>query len=88
MIHTARYEKILKDVLAGDKDGNIKFDDLCYLLEKLGFTLNRISGSHHIYSYKNIIELIDLQPDKGDHSKAKKYQVRQVRQFIIKYLEV
>ena len=37
--YTARYEKILKDVLSGDKDGNIRFDDLCGLLEKLGFKL-------------------------------------------------
>lgn len=84
----AKYEKILADVLSGCRDGNINFSDLCYLLEKIGFHLNRISGSHHIFSYGKIAELIDLQPDKKDHSKAKKYQVRQVRQFILKYLEV
>jgi hypothetical protein len=35
-----------------------------------------------------IVELIDLQPDKKDHSKAKIYQVQQVRNFIEKYMEV
>lgn len=35
--------------------------------------------------YPGVAELIDLQPDKKDHSKAKKYQVRK---FIEKYLEV
>ena len=84
----ARYEKILEDVLSGYNDGNINFNDLCYLLEKLGLQLRRISGSHHIFSYKDIVELIDIQPDKKDHSKAKKYQVKQVRQFMLKYLEV
>jgi predicted RNA binding protein YcfA (HicA-like mRNA interferase family) len=83
-----KYEKLLQYVLSGQKDGNINFIELCNLMEKLGFKLERISGSHHIFSYKNIIELIDLQPDKKDHSKAKIYQVKQVRKFLIKYLEV
>ena len=83
-----KHEKILADVLSGKKDGNIRFTDICGLLENLGFNLERISGSHHIYSYEGIIELIDLQPDKRDHSKAKKYQVKQVREFIRRYIEV
>ena len=83
-----KYEKILKDVLSGEKDGNIKFNDLCNLLDSLGVKLQRISGSHHVFAYPGIIELIDLQPDKKDHSKAKNYQVRQVRKFIKQYLEV
>lgn len=82
-----KYEKILQDVLNGRKDGNINFNDLCNLLENLGLNLERIAGSHHIFSYKSVPELIDLQPDKKDHSKAKSYQVKQVRKFIEKYLE-
>ena len=46
------------------------------------------ASGHRVYSYPGVAELIDLQPDKKDHSKAKKYQVRQVRKFIEKYLEV
>lgn len=83
-----KYGKVLQDVLSGRKDGNIDFNELCKLLENLGFVLRRISGSHHIFSYGEIAELIDLQPDKKDHSKAKNYQVKQVRKFIEKYLEV
>jgi predicted RNA binding protein YcfA (HicA-like mRNA interferase family) len=83
-----KYEKVLEDVLSGKKDGNINFNELCTLLEKLGCKLERISGSHHIFSYGNVTELIDLQPDKKDHSKAKIYQVKQVRKFIEKYMEV
>jgi predicted RNA binding protein YcfA (HicA-like mRNA interferase family) len=83
-----KYEKVLQDVLSGSKDGNINFNDLCNLLEKLGCKLERISGSHHIFSYNQVVELIDLQPDKKDHSKAKIYQVKQVRKFIEKYMEV
>lgn len=81
-------DKILQAVLSGRNDHSIRFDDLRYLLDYLGFDLNRITGSHHIYSYKNIAELIDLQPDKKDHSKAKSYQVKQVRAFIKNYSEV
>ena len=83
-----KYDKILIDVLSGKKDNNIKFNDLCHLLESMGVELQRISGSHHVFAYPGIVELIDLQPDKKDHSKAKPYQVRQVRKFINKYLEV
>ena len=83
-----KHEKVLADVMSGKKDGNIRFADICGLLENLGFNLERISGSHHIYSYEGIMELIDIQPDKRDHSKAKKYQIRQIRDFIRRYIEV
>lgn len=83
-----KQDKILDDVLSGRRDSNINFNDLCKLLENKGLTLERISGSHHIYSYPEVLELIDLQPDKKDHSKAKVYQVKQVRNFLKKYLEV
>ena len=83
-----KQDKILQDVLSGKKDHNINFNDLCSLLEYLGVELQRISGSHHVFAYPGVMELIDLQPDKKDHSKAKSYQVRQVRAFIKKYLEV
>ena len=83
-----KHDKTLEDVLTGQKDAHIKFSDLCSLLEYLGLELQRISGSHHVFAYPGIIELIDLQPDKKDHSKAKSYQVKQVRKFIEKYLEV
>jgi predicted RNA binding protein YcfA (HicA-like mRNA interferase family) len=83
-----KYDKVLEDVLSGKKDGNINFNELCNLLERLGCKLERIAGSHHIFSFSDIVELIDLQPDKKDHSKAKAYQVKQVRRFIEKYMEV
>ncbi len=84
----SKYDKILEDIFTGKKDNNINFNELCGFLERLGFKLERISGSHHIFSYENIVELIDIQPDKRERSKAKAYQVRQIRKFIEKYLEV
>lgn len=84
----SQYEKLLQSVMSGKQDQGIKFDDLVKLLQNSGFALERISGSHHIFSYPDVMELIDLQPDKKDHSKAKSYQVRQVRRFFKTYLEV
>jgi len=74
-------EKIIDRVLRGTSDANINFADLCSLLNKLGFE-ERIKGSHHIFWKKNITEIINVQP-RG--SKAKPYQVKQVRNLILKY---
>jgi len=76
-----KFEKTLEKILRGVSDANIDFDDLCQLLDGLGFQ-GRIRGSHHIYSKDGVIEIINLQP-KG--SKAKPYQVKQVRTLILKY---
>ncbi len=76
-----KHEKILLQILRGSSDANISFNDLFNLLKKLGFE-ERIRGSHHIFRRKGIIEKINLQ---RDGSKAKVYQVRQVRNLILKY---
>jgi len=47
----------------------------------LGFE-KRIRGSHHIFAKEGIEEILNIQP-KG--SKAKNYQVKQVREVILKY---
>jgi virulence-associated protein VapD len=62
-------------------DTNIAFDDLRQLLLRLGFE-ERKRGSHHIFRKEGIEEKINLQ---RDDSKAKSYQVRQVRAVILKY---
>ena len=76
-----KYAKILTMVLSGSSYANTDFNDLCKLLEILGFTF-RTRGSHHNFFKKGIEERINLQRD-GD--KAKQYQVRQVRNILIKY---
>jgi hypothetical protein len=73
--------KLLQKILRGESDANISFRELCQLLLKLGFE-EHIRGSHHIFTKLNIEELINLQEDS---SKAKVYQVRQVRSVIVKY---
>lgn len=74
-------EKVLLKVLRGTSDANISFNDLCLLLDYLGFD-ERIRGSHHIFTKTDIDEILNLQP-KG--AKAKAYQVKQVRNIILRY---
>ncbi len=77
----SKYEKLLVQVLRGASDANIPFDNLCGLLRNLGFS-ERIRSSHHIFSREGVEEIINLQPIG---SKAKAYQVKQVRSIILKY---
>ncbi|NEO68279.1 type II toxin-antitoxin system HicA family toxin [Moorena sp. SIO3H5] len=76
-----KYEKLLQKILTGTSDNNIKFSELCQLLKKLGFD-ERIRGDHYIFTKDNVEEIINIQP-LG--TKAKAYQVRQVRNLIVKY---
>lgn len=62
-------------------DKNIAFSDLINLLIKFGFEL-RINGSHHIFTREVVGEIINLQSKNG---KTKPYQVKQVREVIVKY---
>ncbi|OQY30864.1 MAG: toxin HicA [Anaerolineaceae bacterium 4572_5.2] len=68
-------------ILRGKSDKNISFNDLCHLLLKLGFQ-ERTRVSHHNFRKEGVNEKINLQ---RDGSKAKAYQVRQVRKIILKY---
>jgi len=77
----AQYEKLLIKILRGASDAQIPFDQLCGLLVLLGFQ-ERIRGSHHIFTRAEVEEIINIQP-KDSH--AKPYQVRQIRQVILKY---
>ena len=74
------YEKLLLRILSGQSDANTPFTEMCQLLRKLGFE-ERIRGSHHIFTKEGMEEILNLQP-KG--SKSKPYQVKQVRNLILK----
>ena len=76
-----KYEKIIFQILRGTSDANIAFSDVIALLKHFGFE-ERIKGSHHIFRKEGIEEKINLQKDG---SKAKPYQVKQVRAVILKY---
>jgi len=73
--------KILDRILRGTSDANIPFDGMCHLLRRLGFE-ERIRGSHHIFTRDGVEEILNLQSKGG---KAKPYQVKQVRNVILRY---
>ena len=74
-------EKTLEKLLRGESDANIRFDEICQLLQAKGFRM-RVSGSHHIFTKSGVKERINLQ---REGSKAKPYQVRQVRKILSQY---
>ena len=77
----AKFENTLQAVLRGSSDQNVDFGDLRHALLQLGFQ-ERIKGGHFIFSKHGMVEMINLQPVG---SKAKAYQVKQVRNLIVKY---
>jgi hypothetical protein len=68
-------------VLVGRSDANMPFSDLIALLKALGFS-ERIKRDHHVLWKDDVVEIVNLQP-KG--SKAKPYQVKQVRNILLRY---
>ncbi len=74
-------EKTLDKILRGDSDANIRFEELCHLLQAKGFRM-RVSGGHHIFTQSGVMERINLQ---REGSKAKPYQVRQIRRILANY---
>jgi len=77
----SKYEKLLSRIIEGQSDANVRFDELCELLRRLGFD-ERVRGSHHLFRKQGIEEKINLQ---RDGNKAKVYQVKQVRRVILTY---
>lgn len=72
----SKFDKLLQKLLSGVSDKNIDFVDLVKLLISLDLVV-RIKGSHHIFTNPKVEEI--------EGSKAKAYQVKQVREIIIKY---
>jgi hypothetical protein len=77
----SKYGKLIQRILSGAADGNIEFEDLRQLLVRMGFE-ERVRGSHHIYARVGVDEIINIQPIGA---KAKRYQVKQVREMMLKY---
>jgi len=76
-----KHEKLLLKIIGGASDANIQFDELCNFLKHLDFAM-RVKGSHHIFRKEGIAEKINLQ---RDGNMAKPYQVKQVRNVVVKY---
>jgi predicted RNA binding protein YcfA (HicA-like mRNA interferase family) len=72
---------MLQAVLQGNANANIAFSDLRSLLRTLGFE-ERIRGSHPIFTKDGVEEILNIQ---ASGSKSKPYQLKQVRQVIVRY---
>ncbi len=76
-----KYDKILLKIVHGRSDTNVLFSELRHTLLRLDCQ-ERIRGDHHIFSKDGIAEILNIQPNG---SMAKAYQVKQVRQIIVRY---
>ena len=65
--------------LADGAFSNVAFSDARSLVEGFGFSLARISGSHHVFTHPDIPEQVNLQEVKGE---AKPYQLRQFLRLV------
>jgi len=77
----SKHEKVMWQILQGTSDANMRLSEVRNLLLKLGFD-ERVKGSHHVFRKSGVEELINLQKDGN---KAKPYQVKQVRNVLLKY---
>jgi hypothetical protein len=75
-------KKIINKILSGLSDQNIRFASLRKLLTFFNFE-ERIKGDHHIFMRKDIVDILNIQPQSN--GKAKAYQVKQIRNIILKY---
>jgi len=78
-----QWRKTLERVLSPESTRSIRFEDLCNVLIRLGFEERRQTGSHRIFSKFGLPEIINVQPRPDGF--AKPYQVRQVRNLILRY---
>ena len=71
---------LLQRLLSGSR--NVRFSDATACIEAFGFSLARVSGSHHIFVHPDVPELVNLQEVDG---KAKPHQIKQFLQIVEQY---
>ena len=75
-------KKTYNAVLSGTSDNNIRHSSFINLIINLRFLFVRQNGSHAVYHNADIREFMNVQKDG---SKAKAYQVEQLRKLIVKH---
>jgi predicted RNA binding protein YcfA (HicA-like mRNA interferase family) len=71
----SKRDKLLE--LLKNSTNNARFNDICKLLELEGFSLDRITGSHHIFKRNDIILVIPVH-----NKKVKSVYIRRVLEII------
>lgn len=77
-----KWKKFHEKLMLGQADASIDFDEIVGYLDHLGFA-KRIRGSHYIFRQNCVAEQVNLQ--RASDGKAKIYQVRQVRDILVRY---
>jgi predicted RNA binding protein YcfA (HicA-like mRNA interferase family) len=75
-----KHDKTKAKILSGKSDANIRFDELCSCLDRLGFNCRQKGTSHKIYWHEDVEEIINIQSDANGKSKV--YQVKQLREIL------
>jgi hypothetical protein len=73
--------RLYEHILMRRSDASVSFGTLRNLLKRMGFS-ERIKGDHFIFTKNGVEEILNIQPKNG---KGKPYQVKQVRDIILKY---
>ncbi|HEX8906257.1 MAG TPA: type II toxin-antitoxin system HicA family toxin [Longimicrobiaceae bacterium] len=79
----SKLDKLLEKLLSRASDANFAFEDVRYILLRCGFEED-VKGGHHIFTRDGVLEQANLQRVRGSDD-AKPYQVRQVRNLVLKY---
>lgn len=79
----SRFSKLKERISEPEAQNNITFDELCYVVQKLGFIHRKKPSGHNVFTKDGIPEIINLQP--GQNGKAKRYQVQQVADLVLQY---
>lgn len=78
----SRDDKLLNKIRDPQKANNVTVDELCRAATLLGWQQHSKKGtSHVIFSHKSCPDIINFQ--KAKNGKAKTYQVKQLRNFMI-----
>ena len=75
---SSRDARLLRRIMSGRSDANIRFSELRRLLRNMGYR-ERMRGSHLSFTGPGIVRPLNIQPIG---SMAKSYQIRQIRAFI------
>ncbi len=78
----SHWKKTRDKLLLGAADANMDFEEVCAMLQHLGFSERQGHGSHRIFYKEGVAEIINLQPRGG---KGKPYQMKQIRQILLRY---
>ena len=58
-------ESVLEQILRGNSDANVRFNDLRGLLLRLGFA-ERVKGDHHIFTRECVAEILNFAAQEID----------------------